>query len=194
MRIISTSKSESDVGQALTSIISEMNEKLKNIDGVITKTECEISAGPSGAAVTITLVVNGDEPFHKEIIGVNEKGWSREHSMKKAEKKLNEIMKTKNGRISDIYVKSIISPLPGRVYTTIVASINEDAIEEVKSAELRRRRIKKALELFNNDPSSINVARVANIFSVSRTMIYRDLEVMGYKRHALKEEEPPPVI
>ncbi len=194
MKYISASKSESDVGQALISIITEMNEKLKSIDGLITKTECEISAGPSGAAVTITMVINGDEPFHKEVIGVNEKGWSREHSMKKAEKTLNEIMKTKNGRISDIYVKSIISPLPGRVYTTIVASINEDAIEEVKSAKLRRQRIKKALELFNNDPSSINVARVANIFGVSRTMIYRDLEAMGYKRHALKEEDPPPVV
>ncbi|MFQ5887147.1 MAG: hypothetical protein ACE5HY_00445 [Candidatus Hydrothermarchaeales archaeon] len=192
MKIISTSKSESDVGQALNSLISELNEKLKKIDGLITKTECEISAGPSGAAVTVTLVINGDEPFHKEIIGVNEKGWSREHSVKKAEAKLNEIMKEKKGRISDVYVKSIVSPLPGRVYTTIVASINEDVIEEVSSAALRKHRIKKALELFNDDPASINVARVAEIFGVSRTMIYRDLESMGYQRHALKEEEPQP--
>ncbi|MFQ5975852.1 MAG: hypothetical protein ACE5J5_06030 [Candidatus Hydrothermarchaeales archaeon] len=191
MKIISLSKSEGDVGQALTSSVSELNEKLKSIDGLITKTECDISAGPSGAAVTITLVINGDEPFHKEIIGVNQKGWSREHSMKKAEAELNEIMKEKKGRISDVYVKSIVSPLPGRVYTTIVASINEDVIEEVSSAASRRSRIKKALELFNDDPASINVARVAEIFGVSRTMIYRDLESMDYHRHALKEEEPP---
>ncbi len=190
MKIISVSKSEGDVGQALDSIISELNDKLKKIDGLISKTECDISAGPSGAAVTITLVVNGDEPFHKEIIGVNQKGWSREHSMKKAEEALNTIMKEKKGRISDVFVKSIISPLPGRVYTTIVASINEDAIEKVNNAALRRRRIKKSLELFNNDPASINVARVAEVFGVSRTMIYRDLESMGYHRHAGKEEEP----
>ncbi len=190
MKIISVSKSEGDVGQALDSIISELNDKLKKIDGLISKTECDISAGPSGAAVTITIVVNGDEPFHKEIIGVNQKGWSREHSMKKAEEALNTIMKEKKGRISDVFVKSIISPLPGRVYTTIVASINEDAIEKVNNAALRRRRIKKSLELFNNDPASINVARVAEVFGVSRTMIYRDLESMGYHRHAGKEEEP----
>jgi len=190
MKIISVSKSEGDVGQALDSIISELNDKLKKIDGLISKTECDISAGPSGAAVTITLVINGDEPFHKEIIGVNQKGWSREHSMKKAEEALNNIMKEKKGRISDVFVKSIISPLPGRVYTTIVASINEDAIEEVSSAALRRRRIKKSLELFNNDPASINVARVAEVFGVSRTMIYRDLESMGYHRQAHKEDEP----
>lgn len=190
MKIISMSKSESDVGQALNSIITEMNENLKKLDGLITKTECDISAGPSGAAVTITLVINGDEPFHKEIIGVNEKGWSREHSMKKAEAKLDTIIKDKKGSVSDVFIKSIISPLPGRVYTTIVASINEDIIEEVNSAALRRRRIKKALELFNNDPSSINVARVANIFGVSRTMIYRDLESMDYHRQQRRDQDP----
>ncbi|MFQ6136521.1 MAG: hypothetical protein ACE5PM_05015 [Candidatus Hydrothermarchaeales archaeon] len=187
MKIISKSKSESDVGHALEGMVEELNEELKTIDGVITKTQCEISAGPSGACVTITLAINGDEPFHKEIVGVNEKGWSREHSMKKAEAKLNELMKEKEGKISDVFVKSIVSPLPGRVYTTIVAAINEDVLEEAHGATVRRKRIKKALELFNNDASTINVARVADVFGVSRTMIYRDLESMGYQRHALKE-------
>ncbi|HDY73670.1 MAG TPA: HTH domain-containing protein [Euryarchaeota archaeon] len=49
-------------------------------------------------------------------------------------------------------------------------------------SEVRRKRIKKGLELLGNDPTVINVARLANTFGVSRTMIYKDLEYLGFKR------------
>ncbi len=188
MRVISKSKSGIDVNGALEHVLRDMNDELKTVDGVITKSDIDISAGPSGACVTITVAVNGSEPRRKEVIGVNRKGVSREHSMRKAAEQLNKILEGKSGEISDIYTKTVVSPVPGRVYTTIIAAINEDFLEVAQDANIRRQRIKKTLELLNNDPSAINVARVAEVFGVSRTMIYRDLEVLGFKRAVFKEE------
>jgi hypothetical protein len=189
MRIISVTKTGGDVSSALEATVTEMNRELKNVDGVISKTESDISAGPSGASVTITTAVNGSEPRRKEVIGINEKGASREHSMRKAVQKMNEMIGDKDGYISDIYTKTIVTPLPGRVYTTIIASVNEEVLEKAIDANTRRERIRKIVELLNNDPSAINVAKVAEVFSVSRTMIYKDLEALGFKRAILKEEE-----
>ncbi len=189
MRIISSSKSTAEVSSALNGVVNELNHELKTVDGTITKTDCDISLGPLGTSVTITVVVNGNEPRRKEIIGVNERGVSREHSLKRATESLNKIIENKSGEIRDIFIQTIVAPLPGRVYTTIVAAINEDIIEAAQDANIRRQRIKKTLELLNNDPSAINIASVAQIFGVSRTMIYKDLEVLGFKRTQLKEEE-----
>lgn len=189
MRVISTSKSGPEVGVALDGVIAEMNEELKAIDGVISKTECDVSFGPLAVTVTSTVVINGDEPRHKELIGVNERGVSREHSMKKATEKLNQLLEGKTGEIADIFTKTIVTPLPGRVYTTIIAAINEDILEAAHDANIRRQRIKRILQLVNNNPSAINIASVADIFGVSRTMIYKDLEALGFKRAEKEEEE-----
>ncbi len=187
MRVISTSKSGPEVGVALDSVIAEMNMELKSNDGVISKTECDVSFGPLAVTVTVTVVINGTEPRHKELIGVNERGVSREHSMKKATEKLNQLLDGKTGEIADIFTKTIVTPLPGRVYTTIIAAINEDILEEAHDANIRRQRLKRILQLVNNNPSAINIASVAEIFGVSRTMIYKDLEALGFKR---AEKEP----
>jgi hypothetical protein len=101
--------------------------------------------------------------------------------MKKTEKKINSLLEGKMGRIADSYIKTI-SSLPGRVYTTAILAVNEDVIEDVNDVDVRRNRIKRCLELLGDDPSAINVARVASVFGVSRTMIYKDLESLGYKR------------
>lgn len=189
MRVISRSKSALDVGNALDTLVSEINEELKSVDGVITKMDCDISLGPLGTNVNITLLVNGNHPRRKEIIGVNERGVNPEHSMKRATERLNKILESRSGEINDIFTQTIVTPLPGRVYTTIVVAINEDTIEAAQDAGMRRQRLKKTLEMLNNDPSAINVASVAQIFGVSRTMIYKDLEALGFKRTQLKEEE-----
>jgi hypothetical protein len=96
---------------------------------------------------------------------------------------VNQHVEGKNGKIAGTYVKTIGS-LPGRVYTTIILAVNENTFENLRSfdSQARRKSIKKSLELLGNDPSVINLARLANIFGVSRTMIYKDLEVLGYKR------------
>jgi len=182
-------KTGGDVSSALEATIKEINKELKNVDGVISKTESDISAGPSGASVTITTAVNGSEPRRKKILGINEKGASREHSMRKAVQKMNSMIGNKEGYISDIYTKTIVTPLPGRVYTTIVASINEEVLEEAVDANTRRERIRKVVELLNNNPTAINVAKVAEVFGVSRTMIYKDLEALGFRRAMMKGEE-----
>ncbi len=188
MRIISDSKTSIDVSSALDKLLKEVNEELKGVDGVITKLECDVSAGPAGASVSACLVVNGNEPRHKEIVGVNEKGVSREHAVKKATTKLNEIIAAKNGELADFFVKTIVTPLPGRVYTTIIAAINETILEEAQSVGVRRQRLRKTLELLNNNPSAINVAGVAEVFGVSRTIIYKDLDALGFKRKRKSEE------
>ncbi len=180
--MISRARSGPDVGGALNGVIKEINDDLKNIDGLIHKTDCDVSFGPLAVTVAVTAVINGDDPRKKEVIGINERGVSREHSMKKATERLNEILGKKNGEIADLFMKTIVTPLPGRVYTTIIASINSESLEAAHDANTRRRRIKRILQLMNDDPSAINIASVANIFGVSRTMIYKDLDALGYKR------------
>ena len=188
MKVISKSKTSRDVSTALEETLKGMNEELKGIDGIITKINCEVTAGPAGASVSVSVVVNGTEPRRKEVVGVNVRGVSREHAMKKATEKLNEILSERDGELVDTYVKTILSPLPGRVYTTIIGAVNEEVLEEAQNATMRRQRLKKTLELMNNNPSAINVATVASIFGVSRTIIYKDLEALGFKRKALKDE------
>ncbi|MFQ5800525.1 MAG: hypothetical protein ACE5HH_02240 [Candidatus Hydrothermarchaeales archaeon] len=181
MRVITKSKSEKEVGKALEVLIKEVNNELKKIDGLISRIDCEVSVGPLEASVSICIFIDGKEPRRKFLIGVNEKGYSRENSMKKAERMVNGILESKEGRIADSYVKTI-SSLPGRVYTTFIVAVNEEAFEDAKDVDTRRNRIKRSLELLGDDPSAINVASVASVFGVSRTMIYKDLEVLGYKR------------
>jgi hypothetical protein len=191
MKIISKTKVAIDVNRALEEAVKEMNEELKMVDGIIAKSECDVSAGPSGASVSITFVVNGTQPYRKEVAGVNVKGVSRDHSMKKAIDHLNALLQEKKGEIADLYIKTIVTPFPGRVYTTAIAAINEEVLEEAHDADIRRSRIRRSLELLNNDPSALNIASVAQVFGVSRTMIYKDLEALGFKRTALKGEEEP---
>lgn len=182
MRLLSRTKGSTTVSDALEEVIKELNKELTEVDGLINKIACNISAGPAGASVTISIIVNGSEPRKKRVIGVNEKGINREHSMKKATEKLNKLLQGMDGELVDVYVKTIVTPVPGRVYTTIVGAVNESLLEEAQSSSMRRLRIKKALELFNNNPSAINVASVAEVFGVSRTIIYKDLEALGFKR------------
>ncbi|RMF88994.1 MAG: hypothetical protein D6733_07315 [Methanobacteriota archaeon] len=179
--LIAKSKSESEVNKALEILIKEVNEELEKVDGLISKIDCDVSVGPFEASVSASVFIDGVEPRRKFLIGVNEKGYNRESSMKKVERRINRLLENSNGRIADSYIK-IISSLPGRVYTTAILAVNEEVLEEANDVEVRRKRLKKCLELLGNDPSAINVARVAALFGVSRTMIYKDLEALGYKR------------
>jgi hypothetical protein len=182
MRLLSMTKGGSTVSRALDRVIEELNKELCRTDGLINKVVCDVHAGPAGASVTVSLIVNGYEPRKKQVLGVNVKGINRETSMKKATEKLNHMLKDINGELVDVFVKTVVAPLPGRVYTTIVAAVNERLLTEAWNSSLRRQRIKRALELFNDNPSAINVAGVAAIFGVSRTIIYKDLEALGFKR------------
>lgn len=183
MPVISKSKSDNEVGKALSALIHEINKGLGQTGGLISNIECDVTAGPFDATVSISVFIDGDAPREKHIIGVNEKGYSRENSMAKAEKQVNSALEAFDGTIAGSYVTTM-SSLPGRVYTTIIVALNGEGLNKntVVDSEVRRKRIKKGLELLGNDPTVINVARLANTFGVSRTMIYKDLEYLGFKR------------
>lgn len=182
MKIITRSIVSGDIGSALAKGAREINEELEKVDGRITKAYTEVSMSPSGWYVTINVAVSGNTPYRKSIIGINQKGKNLEVSMKKATEKLNGIIAGKEGEVVDVFTKSISTPLSGRTYTTIVAAINEKVFMPANNAALRRHRLKNTLEFLNNDPKAINISEVAKVFGVSRGIIYKDLEELGFKR------------
>jgi hypothetical protein len=182
MKIITRSIASGDIGSALTKCTRGINEELEKVDGRITKAYTEVSVGPSGGYVTINVAVSGNTPHRKSIIGINQKGKNLEVSMKKATEKLNGIIADKKGEVVDVFTKTISTPLSGRVYTTIIAAINEEVFMPANNARLRRQRLKNILEFLNNDPKAINISQVAEVFGVSRGIIYKDLEELGFKR------------
>lgn len=182
MGLISWTKGATTVSKALSATLENLNDELSRTDGLIHKMTCDLSAGPAGASVSVTLLVNGSEPRMKRVLGVNERGINREHAMRKATEKMNHLLGDIEGELVDVFVKTVVTPLPGRVYTTLIVAVNEDQLSEARDADMRRQRIRKALELLGNNPSVLNVASVAEIFGVSRTIIYRDLEALGFRR------------
>lgn len=183
MFVVTKSKSENEVGKALELLIEEVNAELEKTDGLISGIDCDVTVGPLDASVSASVFLDGDEPRGKFLIGVNEKGHSREHSMKKAEKRANIFLKDGGGTIAGSFVKTI-SILPERVYTTLIIAVNGSSVSDAPGigTQARRERIKRGIELLGNDPSVVNIANLAKIFGISRTMIYKDLEIIGYKR------------
>lgn len=182
MKVVSSTGTGSDVSSALNTALENVNSKLAKMSGLITQVESDLNYGVAGATVTVTLALNGSQPRKKEVIGVNVRGVSREKSIQKATRALNRGLEGKRGEIVDIFRKTVDTPFPGRVYTTLIVAINENRLQEVKDAADRRKRLADILELINGEPSALNVARIADIFGVSRTIIYRDLENLGFKR------------
>jgi hypothetical protein len=183
MFVITKSKSGNDVSKALYTLIDEVNEEMEKIGGLISGIDCDVNVGPLEASVSASVFIDGDQPREKFLIGVNEKGYNRENSMNKAETKVNSYLEDRGGKIAGEFVKTI-TILPERVYTTLIIAVNGQSITDSNGVDTltRRRRIKKSLELLGNDPMVLNIAKLANQFGVSRTMIYKDLEVLGYKR------------
>ncbi len=188
MKIISRSIGGGDIESALGKSVTEINKELEGVDGKITKAYVETSVFPSGWYVTINVAVSGNSPHKKSIIGINQKGKNLEQSMNKATEELNSIIANKGGEVIDIFSKTISTPLSARKYTTIVAAINEDAPNPAKNAAQRRARLKNSLALLDNDSKSINVSGIAEVFGVSRGIIYKDLEELGLERSKKSSE------
>jgi hypothetical protein len=186
MKVISKAKTSRSVKRALQGALKQVNKELEGTPGVITKLECEISLTAYGAYVSIMTTVNGEKECHKEVLGVNIRGGNRDRSLIKAAAGLNELLGDNKGEIVDMYSRTV-APLPGRVYTTMIAAINcESEAPFLKNTTARRGRIKKTLELLGNSPATINIAHVAEILGVSRSIIYRDLEALGFERAGMK--------
>lgn len=183
MNLVSAFERGHNVEEALDAAVNKVNDQLKTVDGLIDKLDFQVDVGYSGATVSIMLSLNGDEPLHTEIIGVNQRGLNNSQALKKATQIMNDALLHRKGSIQDFTVKNI-EPIPGRAYTTILLAINEDLIKDPQDAASRRRRMKKALELLNREPAALNIAKVAEVFGVSRKMIYHDLEALGIARKA----------
>jgi len=181
MNLISAFERGHNVEEALDAAIEKVNNQLKASEGLIEKIDFQVDVGYSGATISIALSLNGDAPLHSEILGVNHRGLNNSQALKKATQSINNMLQKRKGTIQDFSVKNI-EPIPGRAYSTILVAINEDLIEEPQDAAGRRRRILKALELLSREPATLNIAKVAEVFSVSRKMIYHDLEALGFVR------------
>ncbi len=186
MNLVSAFERGHNVEEALDAAVKRVNEQLKTVDGLIDKIDFQVDVGYSGATVSVMLSLNGDAPFHTEVIGVNQRGINNSQALKKATQVMNNALLHRKGTIQDFTVENI-EPIPGRAYTTILVAINEDLIKEPQDAAGRRRRLKKALDLLSRDPATLNIAKIAEVFGVSRKMIYHDLESIGIAR---KEGSP----
>ncbi len=181
MNIVSAFERGHNVEEALDTAVKSINEQLKSVDGLIDDIDFQVDVGYSGATVSIALSLNGDEPLHTEIIATYQRGINNSQALKKATEVMNTALLHKKGYIQGFEVKNI-EPIPGRAYSTIIVAINEDKVESPHDATARRRRIQKALDLLSRDPSTLNIAKVAEVFGVSRKMIYHDLESLGFGR------------
>jgi hypothetical protein len=188
MNLVSAFERGHNVEEALDTAIKHVNEQLRAVDGLIDTIDFQVDVGYSGATVSIVLCLNGDEPLHTEVIGVNQRGINNSQALKKATQVMNNALQHKKGSIRDFVVKNI-EPIPGRAFTTLLVAINEDAIEAPHDAASRRRRLKKALDLMNREPSTLNIAKVAEVFGVSRKMIYHDLDALGFGRKEGSEKK-----
>ncbi len=182
MKILSVSTTGADVATALERALEKINAQLAVEEGYIKDAQYSIRIGVSSVTVSITIALEGETPVRKRVLGVNVRGYSREASVARAVRAINSELAKLRGTVVSFYKKTVDMHLPGRVYTTIIVAVNEEALQEADTARARRSRLKQAIALLNNDPSAINIARVAEIFGVSRTVIYRDLEVLGFQR------------
>lgn len=137
LKIVATRKRASTVKVALEEALKEINQELSQIDGKIVKMSADAKAL---GGVEISIVVDGNEPYTKKIVGVNESATNAELSIKKAQEKINSIISEMNGEIADFYTKTIITPI-GRAYTTMILATNERfsrPLGELNAEERRR--------------------------------------------------------
>ncbi len=184
MRIIGSCKTGMDVKGALDKVEEELNTELQGVPGKIVDMRANVEAGLGGAVVEIMILIDGADPANKFILGVNEKGISEEHALKRARDEMNKRLGSIDGGVlAGFYVKTLTTPVPGRVFSTILAAINEEGGRDLGtlSSEERRTRLQYILSLLGNDPKALNISRVAELFGTTRNVIYSDLERIGHR-------------
>lgn len=184
MRLLSVTKNGSTVKEALEKATSSINDELGNVPGSINGLETEINVGLSGAKVQLFLTVDDKKVCSKRIFWVNEGGTSEAEALSLAKENLNLRMGKFSGEIADFHFQFISPPLPKRVYVTIIIATNEKVPEKVKnlSTEERRARLNHIINLLGNEAGAINISKTAKTFDVTRNVIYRDLEKLGFER------------
>lgn len=184
MKVITTSEEASSVKDALKKAAETTNERLANLPGQISRIKAEIDAGMSGGTAKVTVAVDEERVARKHLLWANEAGNNKSSALERAEKRINEKMEGVQGEIAGFYQKLISPPIPSRVYASLIVAVNkqpEEKVDDLTSAE-RRERLASALHILGNDPRSVNVTRLAELFDVSRDTIYRDLRAIGADR------------
>lgn len=184
MRVISSVKKGGTVKEALKKTADQINEKLSDIPGSIAGIKSSIDVGISGTKVQLVATVDEKHIRSKKIFWVNEGATSEEKALNQAEERINKKIEKISGEIADFHLKPISPPLPKRIYVTMIVGVNEKVPEEIGSltTEERRARLSEILSLLGNKANAINISKTAEIFNVSRDVIYRDLEKMDFER------------
>lgn len=146
--------------------------------------DARIDSGIAGATARIVTVVDESDVSPKCILWANEVGGSEETALRRAQEKINARLAKLRGEVVGFYLKFMRPPLPKRTYATLIVAINEEVPRKVGKLSLgeRRERLAAVLRLLGNDPKTINLARAAKTFGVSRDTIYKDLKELGAER------------
>jgi hypothetical protein len=127
MEILSLTTNGLDINSALTSLLEQLNSMLEGKRGKIADASFNISAGPLGGMIEATLVLDGKVRRAKRVVGVNVKGSSPEDSLAKATDEMNRVLSREGGEIVEVFTQTIVTPIPKRVFTTILAALNLEA-------------------------------------------------------------------
>lgn len=184
VRVLTHTERASEVKQALKKTVETLNGRLADTPGCIREMEADVGVGMAGASARITLSIDEGKFAAKWLLWANEPGSDEGDALRRAEKKINDKLKDLKGKVASFHQEFISPPVPRRTYATLIVAVNEEISWDVGdlSAEERRERLAAALRLLGDDPKSINISHLANLFGVSRDTIYRDLRKLGVSR------------
>ena len=184
MRILSSVGGGTSVKQALKKAAAELNSKLAETPGRIAHMRAKLASGLAGATVRIVVAVDEANLCPKCIIWANEAGGDESAALRRAGEKINAQLDRLKGEAAGFYIEFIRPPLPKRIYATMIVAVNEEIPDGVGklTADERRERLAAAIKLLASDPKAVNLSRVAELFGVSRDVLYEDLRKLGFER------------
>jgi hypothetical protein len=133
MELVSRTVSGIDIKSALILLMGEMNPILEKKEGKIVDASFGISAGPLGGMVEVTLALDGKGSHAKEILGVNARGTSSEESLERATEEMNQLLEGKGGEVVEVFAQTVATPIPKRVFTTLLLALNRESPGEIRS-------------------------------------------------------------
>ncbi len=184
MRIIGSIENGGSVKEALQKIGKTTNEKLSNTPGSIAGIETNINVGLSGAKIQLILTIDDKKNKPKKILWTNKGGSNEGEALSKAQEELNPKIEKLSGEIADYHLEFLSPPLPQRIYVTIIIGINETIPQTTHNldTEERRARLREIINQLGGEATAINISKTANVFGVTRDVIYRDIEKLGFSR------------
>lgn len=184
MQILGSTGNGGTIREALQEAAKTTNKKLSNTPGSIAEIETDLNVGVSGGKVQLVVTVEDKKTRPKKIIWANKGGSNEEEAISKAKEKLNPKIEKISGEIADFHLKFVSPPLPQRTYVTIILGVNETIPKKTKNlnTEERRARLREIINLLGGEASTINISKISKVFNVTRDVIYRDIEKMGFDR------------